>query len=570
MDLQEKARINRRPLRFGENAMKPIWFDHYPTNTSKTIDPDRFSSIPAMFADAVARHRDHPALMSFDVKMTFGELDRLSIDFASYLQNVLKLRAGTRVAMMIPNLLQYPVALLGILRAGLVVTNVNPLYTARELKSQLIDSGAEAIVISSLAAATLEEVVAQTAVKTVIITDVPDLLPIPKRWLINLVLKLRKAVPPYSLPNALSFRKVLSEGAKHKFTPVHIMGEDLAFLQYTGGTTGRAKGAMLTHRNLIANVEQVRALAHLHDGGSVIVPLPLYHIFALNMIFLFMSYGMMSVLIANPRDIKGFIKSIAKLKFKAIMGINTLYNAMLNHPDFSKIDFSELRHTISGGAAMQEPVATRWQDRTGVAIIEGYGLTETSPVVTFSPLIGNHHFDGTVGFPVPSVEISLRDDAGQEVTAGSEGELWVRGPNVMRGYWNAPEETDKAMTPDGWLKTGDIARLTNEGRVMLVDRKKDMILVSGFNVYPTEIEEVIASYAGVSEVAVVGIPSETTGEAVRAFVVRNDPNVTEDDIIRYCRQFLTAYKTPRSIIFRDTLPKTPIGKILRRELRENA
>lgn len=550
--------------------MKPIWLDHYPPNTPSTIDPNRFPSIPAMFDDAVAHHSHHPALLSFGTKMSFAELSRLSIDFASYLQNVLKLRAGTRVAMMVPNLLQYPIALLGILRAGLVVTNINPLYTSRELKHQLIDSGAEVILISTNAAATLEEVIAQTPIKTVIITHITDMLPAPKRWIINLVLKLRKAIPQYSLPNAIAFTDVLKEGAGQTFSPAHIMGDDLAFLQYTGGTTGRAKGAMLTHRNLIANVEQVRALAHLKDGGTVIVPLPLYHIFALNMIFLFMSYGMMSVLIANPRDIKGFIKSIAKLKFKAIMGINTLYNAMLNHPDFNKIDFSELRHAISGGAAMQEPVANRWQKRTGVAIIEGYGLTETSPVVTFSPLCGNHQFDGTVGFPVPSEEISLRNDAGEEVPEGSEGELWVRGPNVMRGYWNAPEETDKNITPDGWLKTGDIARLTAEGRLMLVDRKKDMILVSGFNVYPSEIEEVISSHSGVAEVAVVGIPSETTGEAVRAFIVRKDPKVTEEDIIQYCKQFLTGYKMPRSIIFRDALPKTPVGKILRRELREHA
>ncbi|MGV6871747.1 AMP-binding protein [Pseudochelatococcus sp. B33] len=547
--------------------MQPIWQEHYPFGTPRTIDPDVFPSIPAMFAAAADRNRDRKALSSFGASMTFGELDRLSRDFASYLQNVLKLRPGVRVALMMPNLLQYPVALLGVLRAGLVVTNVNPLYTARELKSQLVDSGAEVIVVSSLAAATLEEALPQTLVKTVIVTDVGDLLPLAKRWLIGLVLKFRKAVPAYSLPAATPFRAALTEGARHAFRPVDVLGEDLAFLQYTGGTTGRAKGAMLTHRNLVANVEQVRALACLSDGGTVIVPLPLYHIFALNMILLFMSYGMTSVLIANPRDIKGFIKTIARLKFKAIMGINTLYNAMLSHPDFDRIDFSEMKYAIAGGAAMQEAVAIRWQERTGVPIIEGYGLTETSPVVTFSPLLASHRFDGTVGLPVPSVEISLRDDLGEEVAPGEPGELWVRGPNVMRGYWNAPEETDRALTPDGWLKTGDVARLTPEGRVQLVDRKKDVILVSGFNVYPTEIEEVIASHPGVSEVAVVGVPSQSSGEAVKAFIVRKDPDVTEDDIVGYCRQLLTAYKTPRIIVFRDSLPKTPVGKILRRELR---
>ncbi len=551
-------------------VMKPIWQEHYPFGTPKTIDPDVFPSIPEMFAAAAGRYRDRAALSSFGAEMTFGELDRLSRDFASYLQNELKLRPGARVALMMPNLLQYPVSLLGVLRAGLVVTNVNPLYTARELKSQLVDSGAEVIIVSSLAAATLQEVLPDTHVKTVIVTDVGDLLPVPKRWLIGLVLKFRKAVPPFNLPRAVRFRDALAQGARQAFRPIRLLGEDLAFLQYTGGTTGRAKGAMLTHRNLVANVEQVRALACIGEGGIVVVPLPLYHIFALNMILLFMSYGMTSVLIANPRDIKGFIKTIAGLKFKAIMGINTLYNAMLNHPDFGRIDFSELKYAISGGAAMQEPVAIRWQERTGVPIVEGYGLTETSPVVTFSPLVGSHRFDGSVGLPVPSVEISLRDDLGEQVGPGEAGELWVRGPNVMRGYWNAPEETDRTLTADGWLKTGDVARLTPEGRVVLVDRKKDVILVSGFNVYPTEIEEVIASHPGVSEVAVVGIAGGSTGESVRAFVVRKDPDLTEDDLMTYCRQLLTGYKMPRAIVFRDSLPKTPVGKILRRELREEA
>lgn len=550
--------------------MQPIWQEHYPFGAPKVIDPDVFPSIPAMFAASADRYRDRDALSSFGAAMTFGELDRLSLNFASYLQNVLKLRAGTRVALMMPNLLQYPVALLGVLRAGMVVTNVNPLYTARELKYQLIDSGAEVIVVSSLAAATLEEVLPHTQIKTTVVTDVGDLLPLAKRWMIGLVLKFRKAIPSYRLPGSVRFRDALAQGARQPFKPVHLLGDDLAFLQYTGGTTGRAKGAMLTHRNLVANVEQVRALACISDGGIVVVPLPLYHIFALNMILLFMSYGMTSVLIANPRDIKGFIKSIAKIRFKAIMGINTLYNAMLNHPDFDKIDFSELKYAVSGGAAMQEAVATRWQERTGVPVVEGYGLTETSPVVTFSPLLPSHRFDGSVGLPVPSVEISLRDDVGDEVAPDEVGELWVRGPNVMRGYWNAPDETDRAITPEGWLKTGDIARLTPEGRVVLVDRKKDVILVSGFNVYPTEIEEVIASHPGVSEVAVVGVPSQATGEAVKAFIVRKDPDVTEDDIKAYCRQSLTGYKAPRVIVFRDNLPKTPVGKILRRELREEA
>ncbi|MFD2250641.1 long-chain acyl-CoA synthetase [Pseudochelatococcus lubricantis] len=548
--------------------MKPIWLDHYPPNAPETIDPDRFPSIPAMFAEAAGRYRDRVALSSFGAPMTYGALDRLSDDFASYLQNGLGLRAGTRVALMMPNLLQYPVALLGILKAGLVVTNVNPLYTARELKSQLVDSGAEVIVVSSLAAATLAEVRAQTPVGTVIVTGIGDLLPLPRRWLVELVLKFRKAVPPYDLPGARSLREALAIGRKQPPCRPRILGDDLAFLQYTGGTTGRAKGAMLTHRNLVANVEQVRALACLTGGGSVIVPLPLYHIFALNMLLLFMSYGMTSVLIANPRDIKGFIRTIARLKFRAIMGINTLYNAMLNHPDFGRIDFSGLRYAIAGGASTQEAVARRWRERTGVPIIEGYGLTETSPVVTFSPVVDGHEFDGSVGLPLPSMEISLRDDLGEEVAPGKEGELWVRGPNIMRGYWNAPEETDRALTADGWLKTGDIARLTDNGRVVLVDRKKDMILVSGFNVYPAEIEDVVAGHPGVSEVAVVGVPDKATGEAVRAFVVRKDPNLTEEDIVKYCRQFLTAYKTPRSIVFRDALPRSNVGKVLRRALRE--
>jgi long-chain acyl-CoA synthetase len=550
--------------------VKPIWLEHYPPGTPAVIDPDTFPSIPAMIAEAAARYGDRVALSSFGVTMTYAELDRLSDDFAGYLQHGLGLEDGARVALMMPNLLQYPVALLGVLKAGLVVTNVNPLYTARELKSQLIDSGAEAIVVSDLAAATFAEVRAHVPVRAVVVTRVGDLLPPPRRWLIHLMLKFRKAARPYDLPGALSFRAALAFGREHPPSGVRIRGDDLAFLQYTGGTTGRAKGAMLTHRNIVANIEQVRALAGLTDGGGVIVPLPLYHIFALTMLLLFMSYGMTSVLIANPRDIGGLIRAIARLKFRAIMGINVLYDAMLKHPDFGRIDFSGLRYAVAGGAATQEAVAREWLKRTGAPIVEGYGLTETAPVVTFSPPVEGYAFDGSVGLPVPSVEISLRDDAGEEVAPGAEGELWVRGPNVMRGYWNAPEETGRALDAGGWLKTGDIARLTGEGRVVLVDRKKDMILVSGFNVYPAEVEEVIATHPGVAEVAVVGVPHEAAGEAVRAFVVRKDPDLTEDDIVRHCHGLLTAYKRPHAVVFRDSLPRSSVGKILRRELRKEA
>ncbi|MEW9898358.1 AMP-binding protein [Chitinivorax sp. PXF-14] len=550
--------------------MEKIWLKSYPKGAPEQIDPDRYPSLVAMLKDAVDKHGDKVAFVNLMTPMTYRELDQRSRDFAAYLQKDLGLKQGDRVALMMPNLLQYTVALFGVLRAGMVVVNVNPLYTARELAHQLTDSGAQTILIAANFAATLQEAMRKAPVRHVIVTELADLCPAPKRWLVNFLIKrVKKMVPAYSLPNAIKFNDAMAAGARQKLDEPTLKNTDLAFLQYTGGTTGLSKGAMLSHRNIIANVLQVTSLAQVGADEVMVTALPIYHVFALVASITFFMVGGKNILITNPRDAETFIKVIKDSKFTAIIGVNTLFNSLLNSPSFAQVDTSRLKFSLSGGMATQEAVADRWQQRTGCVILEGYGLTEASPVVSVNPQ-ETGSFTGTVGLPLPSIEVSIRDEEGRELGIGEPGELCVRGPNVMGGYWHRPEESHKVITPDGWLLTGDVAQVEEDGRIRIVDRKKDMILVSGFNVYPNEVENVIAQHPGVLEVAVIGIPNEEMGELVRAYVVKRDQGLTEKAVIEHCRKLLTAYKVPRQIEFRTDLPKTNVGKILRKDLREEA
>ncbi|MDX5626766.1 MULTISPECIES: long-chain-fatty-acid--CoA ligase FadD [unclassified Brenneria] len=550
--------------------MEKIWLSRYPADVPADIDPDRYSSLVEMFELAVTRYADRPAFINMGKAMTFGELDARSRAFAAYLQNQLKLQKGDRVALMMPNLLQYPVALFGILRAGLVAVNVNPLYTPRELEHQLQDSGACAIVIVANFAHTLEKVVHNTPVKHVILTHVGDQLARVKGTLVNFVVKyIQRRVPKFALPDAISFRQVLQRGRRMRYVRPEIDNTDLAFLQYTGGTTGIAKGAMLTHRNLQANLAQCKAaygpvLQERHE--LVVTALPLYHIFALTVnCLLFIEFGGSNLLITNPRDIPSLVKALDKHRFTVIVGVNTLFNALLNNEEFHKLDFSTLSLSVGGGASIQQAVAERWEKLTGKHLLEGYGLTESSPLVAGNPY-DLKYYSGSIGLPVPSTEIRIVDDEGHDVPAGEAGELWIRGPQVMKGYWRQAAATDEVLQ-DGWLTTGDIVTLDGEGFLRIVDRKKDMILVSGFNVYPTEIEDVITRHPKVSESAVISVPNASSGEAVKAFVVRRDSSLTKDELIAHCRQNLTGYKVPKEIEFCTDLPKSNVGKILRRELR---
>ncbi len=557
-----------------EGGMDPIWLDSYPPGVPREIDPDKYRSIGEMFCESAARYADFPAFTCMGKTCTFAEIDRLSRAFAAYLQCELGLERGARVAIMMPNTLQYPIAMLGILRAGYTVVNCNPLYTPRELGGQLADSGAKAILIVENFAHTLEQVLDNTDVEHVIVTRLGDMLDFPKAAVVNLVVKrVKKMVPRWNIPGALRFKDVLSAGAKRSFHPVDVAPDDLAFLQYTGGTTGIPKGAMLTHRNMIANLEQAHAWIkpHVREGQEVIVTaLPLYHIFALLANCLtFMKIGAKNVLITNPRDIPGFVKELSKEPFTTLTGVNTLFNALLHNEDFRKLDFSVLRLTLGGGMAVQKRVAEEWKRVTGVPLVEAYGLTETSPAATINPL-EIEDYNGSIGLPIPSTEVSIRTPGGEEVGIGEPGELCIRGPQVMKGYWQRPDETALVFTEDGFLRTGDMAKMDESGFIYIIDRTKDMINVSGFNVYPNEIESVIASHPGVVEAGVVGIPDEQSGEIVKAVVVKKSPDLTEDDIIAFCREQMTPYKVPRKIEFRDELPKTVVGKILRRELRESA
>lgn len=552
--------------------MERIWLKRYPEGIPAEIDPDEYQSVADVFEKSCRTYKDRPAFTNMGKTITFAELDAKSRDFAAYLQSI-GLKCGDKVAIMMPNVLQYPIALSGVLRAGMVVVNVNPLYTARELENQLIDSGAKVIVIVANFAHVLAEVVHKTQVQHIILTELGDMLSFPKSFIVNFVIKhVKKMVPSYQLPNTVKFISALVRGRHAPFEKPTIIGEDLAFLQYTGGTTGVAKGAMLTHRNMVANMQQVSAWLgpSVKRGEEILITaLPLYHIFSLTANCLcFMKFGSLNVLITNPRDIPGFIKELSQWKFTAITGVNTLFNGLLNHADFAKLDFSALKLSVGGGMAVQQAVAEKWHSVTGTHILEGYGLTESSPVVTVNPL-DLKEYSGSIGLPVPSTDVSLRDEDGNEIGIGERGELCVKGPQVMRGYWQRPDETAQVLTEDGWLLTGDIATIDEEGFIRIVDRKKDMILVSGFNVFPNEIEEVIAKHESVLEVACIGVPDDKSGEAVKVFVVPKEGiHITKQGIIDHCKIHLTAYKVPKYVETRTELPKSNVGKILRRELRD--
>ena len=550
--------------------MEKIWLNHYDSRVAPEIDPDRYASIIDILDESVAKYGEKNAYINMGQTISFSELDSLSRQFAAYLMNN-GFKPGDAIAIMMPNLLQYPVALFGILRAGMTVVNVNPLYTARELKHQLNDSQAKAIIIVENFAHTLDKVVADTGIQEVLLTSLADMLPAPKRWVVNFVVKhVKKMVPSYSLSGAKSFMSALKAGEKLTYERPEINNQDLAFLQYTGGTTGVSKGAMLTHRNMIANLEQVSGLLStvITPGKDLVVTaLPLYHIFALLAnCLLFLKFGCPNLLITNPKDMPGFVKELEKYPFAILPGVNTLFNGLLNTPGFSDLDFSNFKFGLGGGMAVQRPVAEKWQKVTGTVLLEGYGLTECSPVVAVNPP-QLEAYKGAIGLPVPSTDIMLIDDNGNEVGVGESGELWVKGPQVMKGYYNRPEASDEILK-DGWLATGDIARCDEEGYFYIVDRKKDMILVSGFNVFPNEIEEVAAMHDAVLEVAAIGVPHDVSGEVVKLFIVRKDDSLTAEAVITHCRTHLTGYKVPKHVEFKEELPKTNVGKILRRELRD--
>jgi long-chain acyl-CoA synthetase len=556
--------------------MNKIWLKNYPQGTPAEIYPDQYTSILDLLDKTFAKFGDKPAFHNLGGTLSYAELDLKSRAFAAFLQGLPGMVKGERVAIMSPNLLQYPVVLVGILRAGMTVVNVNPLYTPRELEHQLKDSGARVIVIVENFAQTLQQVLDRTPVEQVITTQIGDMLPVPKRWLVNFVIKhVRKMVPEWRIDGAISLPAALERGSAARFNPVDANREDIAFLQYTGGTTGVAKGAMLTHRNILANMLQTSAWVSgtMTEGSEIfIAPLPMYHILCLISTLMLMKFGGLTVLITNPRDLPAFVKELRGWKFTEMLGVNTLFNGLLNTPGFEQLDFSALKFVGAGGAATQKPVAERWQKVTGSYLSEGYGLTETSPIVCFMPM--GTAWDGTVGFPIPSTEVSIRDDDFNELPVWTgegdiekhTGEICVRGPQVMKGYWNNPAETANVLH-DGWLKTGDVGHLDDKGRVTITDRKKDIILVSGFNVYPNEVESVVAAHPGVLECGAVAVSDERSGEAVKVVIVRKDPNLTRESVIEHCRTSLTSYKVPRHVEFRDALPKTPIGKILRRELR---
>ncbi|GLU30874.1 long-chain fatty acid--CoA ligase [Trinickia caryophylli] len=554
--------------------MDKIWLKSYPPGVPAEIDPARYASVSELLDDSFREYRDKRAFVCMGKAITYGELDALSRKFGAWLQSK-GLARGARVAIMMPNILQYPVAMAAILRAGYVVVNVNPLYTPRELEHQLKDSGAQAIVLLENFAATLQAVVRNTAIEHIVVASMGDLMGL-KGPIVNFVVRrVKKMVPAWTLPGHVKFNDALAAGAQRTFEPARLTAADIAFLQYTGGTTGVAKGATLTHGNIVANVLQSAAWhepAHTKrsdvDQIVNVIALPLYHIYALTVCcMLTIRTGGLGVLIPNPRDIAGMIKQLHGYAINTFPAVNTLYNAMLNHPDFGKLDFSKLLVANAGGMAVQEAVAKRWFDRTHVPIVEGYGLSETSPSAVCNPVTATE-YNGTIGIPLPSTEVSIRDDDGNPVPTGQPGEICIRGPQVMAGYWNRPDETAKVMTADGFFKSGDIGVMDERGFFKIIDRKKDMILVSGFNVYPNEIEDVVAKHPGVFEVAAVGVPDEHSGEAVKLVIVKRDPSLTEADIQAFCKLQLTGYKRPKLIEFRTELPKTNVGKILRRELRE--
>ncbi len=557
-----------------DNQISP-WFQHYPEGISQQINPQQHKSLADFIEHCTNEYGPRTAFECMGASITFNELDQLSKDFAAFLQNDLRLKKGDRIAIQMPNLLQYPIAMLGALRAGLIVINTNPLYTAREMKHQFNDSGAEAVVILANFAYNLEKIISDTSIKHVIVTEIGDQLGGLKKTIVNAVVKyVKKMVPNYNLPTALSFNDTLKQGEKRTFTRVELIGVDTAFLQYTGGTTGVSKGAVLSHTNIVANMEQISAWMSVglnKAEETMITALPLYHIYALTVnCFSMMKIGAKNVLITNPRDMKGFIKELKKHPFTVITGVNTLYNGMLNHPDFASVDFSHLKVTSAGGMAVQKSVAELWQTKTGIPIAEGYGLTETSPVLTSNiPMVGRERI-GTIGIPLPSTQLIIVNDNEEEVPIGEPGEIYAKGPQVMPGYWNRPDETEQVFTKDGWFKTGDVGVMDQDGFIRIVDRKKEMINVSGFNVYPNEIEHVVSSHKKVLEVGAIGVPDPQSTEVVKICVVKKDASLTEEELKAYCKENMTAYKVPRYIEFRDELPKSNVGKILRRLLKEGS
>jgi len=563
--------ILRKRFNWRVSKMEKPWLKSYPPGVPANIDLSAFSSIVDVLEQSCAQHKNRMAYHNMGAELNYAELDYLTRNFAAALQNM-GLKPGDRIALMMPNILQYPVALFGALRAGLIIVNTNPMYTARELRHQLVDSGAKAIVVVENFASVLESVRDEVPLEHIITTGVGDLLDFPKSLIVNFVLRyIKKSIPAWKLPGSEKFQDILDKGAKLPLKPVNIGFEDVAFLQYTGGTTGVAKGAMLTHRNIVANLLQARTwLAQMDDSHEVIITaLPLYHIFALTANCLtFLYLGGSNVLITDPRDMPGFVKELARHPFTAVTGVNTLFNGLLHTEGFENLDFSSLKMTLGGGMAVQKAVAEHWKRVTGVTLVEAYGLTETSPAACINP-VTLEDYNGYIGLPISSTDAAIMDEEGQFLPVGETGELCIRGPQVMKGYWQRPNATEEVLDADGWLKTGDIAVMTEDGYFKIVDRKKDMILVSGFNVFPNEIEDVLALHPKVLEVAAIGVPDEKSGEAVSIFVVKNDPTLTKEDVIAFCKENLTGYKRPRYIEFMDDLPKSNVGKILRRELRDS-
>ena len=549
-----------------------LWYKSYQPGVPTLIDSKQVSSINELMEQTFQKFATKPAFSNMGKTLSYAEIDRLSYQFACFLQNDLKLSRGDRVAIMMPNLLQYPIALWGILRAGMIVVNCNPLYTARELEHQLKDSGSKVIVILENFAPALEQALAKTDVKHIVTTEIGDLLGFPKRLIVNAVIKyVKKMVPEFHLPKTISFNQALKLGATTSLSKPVVKSEDIAFLQYTGGTTGVSKGAMLTHGNLVANMLQLKAWMQflIRDGEEVIIAaLPFYHVFSLTAnCLLFGSTGGHNIIITNPRDMKGFIAELKKWKFSIIPGVNTLFNGLLNQPEFASLDFSHLKISVGGGMAVQRAVAEKWKEVTKTPITEAYGLTETSPAACVNPL-NQLEYNGFIGLPLPSTEVVIKDDNGADVDLGQTGEICIRGPQVMRGYWNRPDETAKVMTSDNFFRSGDIGYMNELGFTKIVDRKKDMILVSGFNVYPNEIEDVLALNPKVLESAAIGVPDEKSGEAVKVFIVKKDASLTQEEVMKHCKENLTGYKLPRFVEFRSELPKTNVGKILRRDLRD--
>lgn len=551
--------------------MTKIWHKAYDAGVPYDINPNEYSSINDMLDIGFKKFENHPAFHNMGTTLTYSEIELLSRKFASYLQNDLGLKKGESVALMMPNILQYPIALFGILRAGLIAVNVNPLYTGRELEHQLKDAQVKAIVIFANSAHVLEKIIKNTPVKHIMVTQIGDMLKFPKNYIVNFVIKnVKKMVPEFNLPTQLDFKTCVMRGDAQRFKKPEVKLDDIAFLQYTGGTTGVAKGAILTHKNIVSNMIQARAWIKnlITDGKEIIItPLPLYHIFSLTAnCFIFNSVGALNVLITNPRDIPGFVKELQKWKFTAFTGVNTLYNGLLNNEEFKKLDFSHLKVALGGGMAVQKAVADKWRQVTGKPLIEAYGLTETSPAACINPMTIKE-YNGFIGVPLPSTDVEIKNDDGKTVPLGEIGEICIRGPQVMAGYYNRPDETAKVMTNDGFFKTGDLGFMNETGFVKIVDRKKDMILVSGFNVYPNELEDVVTQHPKVLEAAAIGIPDEKSGEAVKIFVVKQDESLTSEELLKYCRENLTSYKVPKSIEFRKELPKSNVGKILRKDLR---